>query len=164
MKFINFLIVLIFLFYLVHSFSIKRKLGKTFRLKNPKNLFPTIKNDYNGCSCTTQGNPDCSCCVDLKIKQFNFDDEACLNITVIENTLSLSLTFQVGEHIFLNRTVSIKDPNICFPVGIPNADLCLSFTNMNYSLSSVSGCVHLIATLMGESLLNVSIACFKIPI
>lgn len=103
-------------------------LGKTFRLKNPKNLFPTIKNDYNGCSCTTQGNPDCSCCVDLKIKQFNFDDEACLNITVIENTLvrkfffyfhfnnlfffkSLSLTFQVGEHIFLNRTVSVKDPS-----------------------------------------------------
>jgi len=114
------------------------------------------------CSCADQ---QCSCCVQIKVKEPKIDVPACVNISYNPQTLSASLVAEVDDRVVYNKTVSVHDPDVCF--GIPFidlVDLCLEFSNMQYSQSQLTGCLTIAVTSLDITLAKFPVGCFDIRV
>lgn len=104
------------------------------------------------------------CCVDVNWERVHLTGDACLNLTYVPKTLSISLTLTVGNLVIINKTVSAENPDIC--VEIPYlkklASICLDFTNVTANSKGLSGCADLRAELIGITIEKVKLGCFDI--
>ena len=108
----------------------------------------------------------CGVCEHVEWKKIHLNDTACLNLTYIPSTLSISLTLTLGNKTIINKTVSAHDPNVC--VGVPYlkkfASVCLDFSNLTFSNDHLSGCVEIKAEIFDITVAKAHLGCFNIRV
>lgn len=114
-----------------------------------------------GCSCV---NMSCSCCAHVSVEKLNLNDTACLNLTYLTRDVGIQVTFDINGNVYYNQTVSESNPpDVC--VAIPEfkeaASVCLKFYDLVVRNTSLSGCVDLIAKLVGVEVARVKIGCLR---
>ncbi|XP_055330610.1 uncharacterized protein LOC129582991 [Paramacrobiotus metropolitanus] len=121
-----------------------------------------VQHKDNGCFCL---NDTCACCRHLDIPRFNINDTGCVEMVYLRHDIGFSLLFTIDDHVVINRTISARNPPaICY--GVPHisaADLCLQFYNLDYTASSVSGCIRVKAELADIDIYEKDLGCFRIP-
>jgi hypothetical protein len=115
----------------------------------------------SGCTCTRD---NCGCCVWIDIPDPKFQADACVNLTYIPATWSLALTVSFDGITVYNETVSLKDPDICFPVPqLPVVDFCVDFSHMVYNSTYISGCID-VSMKVVVTIFDVFLGCFRLPV
>jgi len=109
---------------------------------------------------------DCGCCAVIQSNLLHLNDTACLNITYIPATISLSLLLSVDGKVWINETVSALDPDVCVPIPIIDyvVDVCLQFYNVQINDTDVSGCVKLELEVLDINVGGVDLGCFHFPV
>ncbi|EFA11305.2 uncharacterized protein LOC103314652 isoform X1 [Tribolium castaneum] len=83
----------------------------------------------NGCTCQEL---TCGCCLGLKLDQFNFNREGCMNFTYDPMEFAINMNmFMDGNSIYANSVSARNPPPLCIPVPLP------------YIPISIEGCAKL---------------------
>ncbi len=77
----------------------------------------------------------------------------------------MEITFDIDGYVLYNNTVSARNPpEICMDVPYLKqaASVCIKFYDMVYSMSSLSGCVEVVAKLASIKLNKIKLGCFDL--
>ncbi|PVD37522.1 hypothetical protein C0Q70_00116 [Pomacea canaliculata] len=108
-----------------------------------------------GCTCTLSS---CSCCIDIKIK--NFDAKVCGNLAYSLQPVGLIFSLTYNGNVIFKEAISISNPP-SFCVGVPVAQVCIQLTNLAFKNLHISGCVTLQVDALGIKILNFNLVCFN---
>ncbi|KAK3087456.1 hypothetical protein FSP39_006137, partial [Pinctada imbricata] len=91
----------------------------------------------------------------------------CANVSYSEEDLNVRLTLSIDGNVFIDEELSARNPPpIC--AGIPGLEkygsVCIDLYNMDYTKSSLSGCIKLEISVLTIKALDVKFGCFKIPL
>jgi len=91
----------------------------------------------------------------------------CANVTYLPDQYGISLTFSIDGKVFINETVSAKNPPpIC--VGVPHlekaASICIDLHDLDVLNKVFKGCIALEARLYHVYVEKVELGCFSIPL
>ncbi|XP_013389938.1 uncharacterized protein LOC106158476 [Lingula anatina] len=119
-----------------------------------------VKN--SGCKCV---NYNCGCCAHMEVSKIELNETGCVNVSYLPDQYGISLTFSLNGHVYVNETISAKNPPpLCF--AIPHlkdfASLCIKFYNLSVSSSKLSGCVKIQARLYHVDIEDIPLGCFKL--
>ncbi|RNA13806.1 hypothetical protein BpHYR1_040165 [Brachionus plicatilis] len=133
-------------------------LGEPFEFDLNVTNQTNVKRSYiYGCNCEGR---NCSCCAHVEVKKIKLNDTGCLNMSY-SNLNDISVQFDLDGKILYEKSISVVNPpDLCFQTGVPLAELCLKFYQLDARNRSLSGCVDLIAKFDGKQIARIKLGSF----
>lgn len=118
-----------------------------------------VRRTYSyGCRCQ---NYDCGCCAHIEVEKMKLNDTGCLNMTY-SNLDNIEVEFDLNGRVLYNQSISlVNPPDLCFPTGVPLAELCLKFYQLDARNKTFSGSVDLIAKFDGKQIARIKLGSFR---
>jgi len=107
----------------------------------------------------------CKCCAHVSVDRIKLNDTVCTNLKYLVKDVGIEVTLVINGVIYYNQTVSVRNPPpACFsaPFLEKEASLCLKFYDINWTNTSMSGCVNLVAYLLNVKIQELKIGCFHL--
>ena len=83
-----------------------------------------------------------------------------MNFTYLSNDLGIQFEFSVNNVVYLNQTISVKDPPLaCFGYK-GTGSLCFKFYELNIHNQSISGCLDIVVKVAYIEIITLKIGCF----
>eukprot|EP01013_Petalomonas_cantuscygni_P023821 TRINITY_DN45327_c0_g1_i1.p1 TRINITY_DN45327_c0_g1~~TRINITY_DN45327_c0_g1_i1.p1 ORF type:complete len:189 (+),score=6.06 TRINITY_DN45327_c0_g1_i1:164-730(+) len=107
-------------------------------------------------ACVRDGNSE-NCCTTI---HYPSNNSACANFTYNPNTVELTVSLEVDNHLLFNKTFAAQDPPpLCEGVIYKDA-LCIHFGRVNASRHGVCACADAVLYLAGFLVWDVPFGCF----
>ncbi|XP_061391245.1 uncharacterized protein LOC133326627 [Musca vetustissima] len=113
------------------------------------------------CECA---GPLCGCCVGIKVKQYNFDQKMCANVTYVGPKNELNLEMFVNETQSAKYAVSARNPSpFCIPVmlGIPMS-MCVQMSDVGLQGDNMHACMDFMVQLASTQIFEMHFQCMQI--
>ncbi|XP_012541081.1 uncharacterized protein LOC105839360 [Monomorium pharaonis] len=125
--------------------------------------FPGIGFRGVKCNCDQSTiNFTCECCGGLNITRFNFERNACTNLTFYSEEMAIKVKFIVNDKELATGSISGKNPPpFCVPVYAPFVTLCVRAYDIHMIGHNLHACVDLEALVWGWPVLTLHFDCIK---
>ncbi|XP_073831697.1 uncharacterized protein [Musca autumnalis] len=113
------------------------------------------------CDCA---GPLCGCCVGIKVKQYNFDQKMCANVTYVGPKNELNLEMFVDEKQSAKYAVSARNPSpFCIPVmlGIPMS-MCVQMSDVGLQGDNMHACMDFMVQLASTQIFEMHFQCMQL--
>ncbi|XP_058975011.1 myb-like protein X [Musca domestica] len=113
------------------------------------------------CDCA---GPLCGCCVGIKVKQYNFDQKMCANVTYVGPKNELNLEMFVNETQSAKYAVSARNPSpFCIPVmlGIPMS-MCVQMSDVGLQGDNMHACMDFMVQLASTQIFEMHFQCMQL--
>uniref|UniRef100_A0A1I8NMX6 DUF4773 domain-containing protein n=2 Tax=Stomoxys calcitrans TaxID=35570 RepID=A0A1I8NMX6_STOCA len=112
------------------------------------------------CECT---GPLCGCCVGIKVKQYNFDQKMCANVTYIQPKQEINLEMFLNENQSAKYAVSTRNPSpFCIPImlNIPMS-MCVQMSDVGLQGDNMHACMDFMVQLASSGLFEMHFQCMQ---
>ncbi|XP_075157718.1 uncharacterized protein LOC142230984 [Haematobia irritans] len=112
------------------------------------------------CECT---GPLCGCCVGIKVKQFNFDQKMCANVTFVQTKQELNLEMFLNGNQSAKYAVSARNPSpFCIPImlNIPMS-MCVQMSDVGLQGDNMHACMDFMVQLATTGLFEMHFQCMQ---
>ncbi|KAM7350141.1 uncharacterized protein ACRADG_008801 [Cochliomyia hominivorax] len=116
-----------------------------------------------GRPCECKG-PLCGCCVGIKVKQYNFDQKMCANVSYVPRKEEIQLEVFLNDTANAKYGISARDPSpLCIPImmGIPMS-MCIKMSNVGLQGDNLNMCMDFLVRLASTELFEMHFQCMKV--
>ncbi|XP_065365380.1 protein PFC0760c [Calliphora vicina] len=116
-----------------------------------------------GKPCDCEG-PLCGCCVGIKVKQYNFDQKMCANVTYVPRKDEIQMEVFLNDTATAKYGIAARNPSpLCVPImmGIPMS-MCVQMSNIGVQGDNLNMCMDFLVRLASTQLFEMHFQCMKV--
>ncbi|XP_046802551.1 myb-like protein X [Lucilia cuprina] len=116
-----------------------------------------------GKPCDCEG-PLCGCCVGIKVKQYNFDQKMCVNVSYVRPKDEIQMEVFLSDTATAKYGIAARNPSpLCVPImmGIPMS-MCVQMSNIAVQGDNLNMCMDFLVRLASTQLFEMHFQCMKV--